>query len=127
MKQLQWHCHKEYGEDEFVVLLGGLHTEKAALTLPGDLLNGCGWVEVISESAVIKKGRAESCFGSSFITRTRESHQVTVAALYYLVSKAYQAGRPIRSLLLLFTTLFLKLIKQGGPSGHCCCCLPPCF
>ena len=57
-KQLQWSYPLEYGEDEIVAMLGGLHIEKAALGMPGELLKGCGWVEMISGSGVYKKVRA---------------------------------------------------------------------
>ena len=41
-KQIQWLFPAEYGEEEFVVLLGGLHLEKASLKLIGHLLRGTG-------------------------------------------------------------------------------------
>ena len=71
-------------------MLGGLHIEKAALGLPGELLKGCGWVEMISGSGVYKKGRAESFLGVSDITRTRRAHQVTAASLYRMLLNAYE-------------------------------------
>jgi len=39
---MQWNWPKVYGEDKFVVLLGGLHIEVACLSTIGDLLDGSG-------------------------------------------------------------------------------------
>ena len=47
-KENQWLFPDTYGEDFVVVLLGGLHLEKAALKMIVHLLKGTGWVEVIS-------------------------------------------------------------------------------
>lgn len=35
-KEIQWKCPQEYGEEKFVILLGGLHIEMAALKTLGD-------------------------------------------------------------------------------------------
>ena len=42
-QQIQWHWPYVYGEDKFVILLGGLHIEMATLTTPGYFLDGSGW------------------------------------------------------------------------------------
>ena len=47
-KQIQWHCPENFGEDKFVVLLGGLHIEMAALRLLGHWLVGSGWVQMLT-------------------------------------------------------------------------------
>ena len=47
-KENQWLFPDKCGEDFVVVLLGGLHLEKAALKMIVHLLKGTGWVEVIS-------------------------------------------------------------------------------
>ena len=80
----------EYGEENFVILMGGLHIEKAALSLVGDLLRNSGWVEVISEAGVFTAGRADAFLVASHITRTRYAHQVTSATLYRLLLTAYE-------------------------------------
>ncbi|GFO25218.1 hypothetical protein PoB_005172300 [Plakobranchus ocellatus] len=41
-KQIQWNWPNDYGEDKFVMLLGGLHLEMASLATIGDLLDGSG-------------------------------------------------------------------------------------
>ena len=43
-KSIQWNWQTEYGEDHFVLILGGLHIEMAALKVIGDWLEDCGWV-----------------------------------------------------------------------------------
>ena len=70
-KKLQWNYPLEYDEGELVAMLGGLHIEKTALGLPGELLKDCGWVEMISESGVFTSGRAQSFLSVSHITRTQ--------------------------------------------------------
>ena len=42
-KIIQWNWPESYGEDKFVILLGGLHIEMATLATLGDLLDGSGW------------------------------------------------------------------------------------
>ena len=39
-KQIQWKRPEIYGEKKFVIILGGLHIEKAALSTVGDWLKG---------------------------------------------------------------------------------------
>ena len=42
-KLIQWNWPDVYAEEKFVILLGGLHIEMAALTTLGDFLDGSGW------------------------------------------------------------------------------------
>ena len=46
-KQVQRFWPESFGEDKFVVMLGGLHIEMAVLRTLGTWLKGSGWVEVI--------------------------------------------------------------------------------
>ena len=41
-KQIQWNWPASHGEDQFVVMFGGLHIEMASLKALGDLLGSCG-------------------------------------------------------------------------------------
>jgi len=66
-------------EDNLVVKLGGLHTEKAALKTIGTWLAGSGWVEVLSQAEITRAGRAESLINCAHIRSTRYAHQVTAA------------------------------------------------
>ena len=54
-KQIQWQW-PEYGEDEFVIMLGGLHIEMAALRSAGTILRDSGWTSTLSEAGVASSG-----------------------------------------------------------------------
>ena len=62
MKQLQWSMDTLYGEDKFVLLHGGLHTELTPYKCQNHWLEGSGWVEVIQESKLASVGVVESFF-----------------------------------------------------------------
>jgi len=51
-KYIQWCWPDKYGEQMFVTMLGGLHTEMNAWKTVGDLLDGSGWTSALSESGV---------------------------------------------------------------------------
>ena len=59
-KQIQWNWPKEYGEDKFVILLGGLHLEMTSLATIGDLLDGSGWTHALAQANIATSGTAES-------------------------------------------------------------------
>lgn len=40
--QIQWNLPTTHGENNLVVMFGGLHIKMAALKMPGDLLEGSG-------------------------------------------------------------------------------------
>ena len=44
-------CPESYGEDKFVILLGG-HIETATLATLGDLLDGSGWTNVLTQAGI---------------------------------------------------------------------------
>ena len=50
-KEIQWSSSTKYTEENYVVVLGGLHIEMCVLKLLGDWLEKCGW---------------DSAFGASF-------------------------------------------------------------
>jgi hypothetical protein len=70
-KQIQWTYPSQFGEERFVVILGGLHTEKALWAAVGDLLQASGWAEKIAEAGVATSGLADACLKAAHITRTR--------------------------------------------------------
>ncbi len=78
-----------FRENQFVVMLGGLHIEMAALKMLGKWLNGSGWTEVMCNAGVATQGVADSFLSASHVTRTRRAHQITAASLYILMKKAY--------------------------------------
>ena len=88
-KKIQWSWPLQYGEDKYVVLLGGLHIEMALLSAMGDWLNGSGWVAVMATANVTTEGRADALQKGSHTSRAQWAHQVTAAALYILQKRAY--------------------------------------
>ena len=89
-KKLQWSLPEECGEDKYVLLLGGLHTEMTALKTLGNFLEGSGWVECLIEAGIASSGVADSFLKASHVTRTRYAHEVTVCALMNLLKKSYE-------------------------------------
>lgn len=88
-KQIQWQW-PEYGEEEFIIMFGGLHIEMAALRSLGSLLQDSGWTSALTEAKVCSSGTAESFLGASSVTRTRHAHQITACSLYRLMQEAYR-------------------------------------
>ena len=88
-KQIQWKWPDQYGEDNLVVMFGGLHIELAALKTLGNWLEGSGWVEALVQAEIATTGKADSYLRASHITRTRRAHQVTASSLYILQQRAY--------------------------------------
>lgn len=70
-KMVQWKWPAAYGEESYVVLMGGLHVEMALWSVLGDLLAGSGWTTALTEADVASSGVAESFLKASHLTRTR--------------------------------------------------------
>ena len=87
-KQIQWHWPDEYGN--FVVMMGALHIEMAALRMVGRILKGSGWTTAIEESGLASAGTTESFLSVANVIKTRRAHQVTVCSLYSLMKAAYE-------------------------------------
>lgn len=85
-----WNFPEKYGEDKYVIMLGGLHIEMAAFKTLGDWFDGSGWTSVLVQSGVASTGVAESFLKVSHLMRTRHAHQVTAASLHVLKKEAYQ-------------------------------------
>ena len=88
-KLIQWNWPSTHGEKKFVLMLGGLHIEMAALKLLGDWLDGSGWTSALVAAEVATRGVADSFIKATHVTRTRRAHQVTAACLFILQNKAY--------------------------------------
>ena len=89
-KKLQWKNQgTEFDEESFLVTLGAMHTEKMLWGVSGDWLDGSGWVTALTNSGIASSGKAQSFIGVHHICRTRYMHQVSVAAIYTLVKRAY--------------------------------------
>lgn len=89
-KKIQWNWKQIYGKEKFVIMMGALHIEMAVLKTLGDLLEDSGWCNLLVDADIASSGKAESFLHASHVTRTRYSHQVTVAALHCLLNKAYE-------------------------------------
>ena len=87
-KQIQWQWPETFGEDKYIVILGGLHIEMAAFMTIGNLLKESGWTAVLTEAGIASSGTAESFLSASSVTKTRLAHQVTACTLYKLLQCA---------------------------------------
>ena len=90
-KQIHWNWPSGYGEDKFVILLGGLHLEMTSVATIGHLLNGSGWTHTLAQANSATPGTAESFLKTTHVTWTRHAHQVTASALLKLLHTAYDA------------------------------------
>ena len=96
-KIIQWNFPGLYGESQFVVMLGGLHIEMAALKALGRCLTGSGWVETLTDAGLSTPGTAESFLTAAHVRRCRHFHEVTAASLYILQHRAYVSYKALRS------------------------------
>src|SRR6218665_71354 len=88
-KLIQWNWPESYGVSKFVIMLGGLHNEMAALKALGSFLGGSGWVEAVTEAGLVTPGSAEALLSASHVRRCRRVHEVTLAALHILQCRAF--------------------------------------
>lgn len=89
MKQIQWHWPNGFGEDKFVILLGGLHIEMAILRMLGHWLDGSGWIQCLVQAGIATLGVAQSFITVAHVKRTRYVHTVTAAALFINLRQLY--------------------------------------
>lgn len=88
---MQWTFPEIFGEDKFVILLGGLHIKMALWAAMGDLLHGTGWAEALAEAGITKTEAASTLFlKQSDPMRTIYAHQVTIVVLDSLLKRAYE-------------------------------------
>ncbi|KAG7170720.1 hypothetical protein Hamer_G013550 [Homarus americanus] len=87
--QIQWNWPENYGEEKFIMILGGLHIEMAALRMALSWLQGSGWAETLVQADIASPGTANSFLKAAHVTRTRRGHQITAATLNILQHKAY--------------------------------------
>lgn len=97
-KYAQWNWSETLGESEYVVVLGGLHTEMALWRMVGDLLEESGWCTALTESGVATAGTADSFLKAAHLTRTRHAHQVTAMTLAKLQRDSFHEMCPERSI-----------------------------
>ena len=94
-KQLQWTMSDIYGEDRYIVMMGGLHIEMASLKMIGQWLTNSGWGCALVQADITTPGRANAILKASHVTRSRYTHQITACALHVLQQKAYDADSSI--------------------------------
>ena len=82
---MQWHWPENYGEENFVIMFGGLHIEMTALKSIRSLLKDSGWTSALVEAGVTSPGTADWFHSASSVTRTRCVHQFTACSLYALI------------------------------------------
>lgn len=90
-KQVQWTWPDTHGEDQFVIMFGGLHIEMAMLKLLGDWLEDSGWTNALVQADIASSGTANSFIHANHVTKTHHAHQVIAASLYTLLQQAYNA------------------------------------
>ena len=91
-KEIQWSSSTPYTEENYVVILGGLHIEMCVLKLLGVWLEKCGWDSALVQASITIVGKANAFLKASHVTRTRYAHQVTAAALYFLQKQAHECS-----------------------------------
>ena len=90
-KSMQWHptTSKDFTEDNYVALMGPLHTEVLTEKLIGDWLRVSGWSKFIINSGFVTSGKADGILETSHITRARYCHEISAVALSVLCNEAY--------------------------------------
>ena len=88
-KQIQWMWPEEYGEESFVVMLGGLHIKMTLLKALGDFLDGSGWTSALVQAEIATAGTSNSFLKVAHVKRTARAHQITACALYKLRQASY--------------------------------------
>ena len=86
---IQWQWPETYGEQKFVIVLGGLHIEMVVWKVLGNWLENSGWVEALIEGNVFTAGVADSLIKVSHVARTKQAHQITASSLALLLHEAY--------------------------------------
>ena len=80
---------EEYGEESFVIMLGGRHIKMALLKVLGDLLDGCGWTSALVQAEIATAGTSNSFLKAVHVKKTARAHQITACALYKLQQASY--------------------------------------
>ena len=89
-KQIRWSWPDTMGEDKYIVMLGGLHTEMAVLNILCEWLDGSGWTTALTEASITRSGKAEALISASHVKCSRYAHQVSLATLHELRLKSYE-------------------------------------
>lgn len=87
--QIQCHWPQQFWEDKFVILMGGLHIQMAALHMLGHWLDESGCVECLVQAGIASSGIAHSILKCSHVKRSRYAHIISAAALYVTLQHQY--------------------------------------
>lgn len=68
-KQIHW---IKFIENQYIIMLGGLHIEIEAFKMLGKWLSCSGWAEAFFHVGVATQGVADSFLAFSHLTRTRK-------------------------------------------------------
>ena len=90
-KRVQWCWPNSVGEDNFVVMFCGLHIKMTLWKTIGELLEGSGWVPILTEAGCASTATVDSFLKCAHLTKTRHAHQVTAMALALLQRKALES------------------------------------
>ena len=92
-KSIQWHptTSEDFTEDNYVALMGPLHTEMITEKLLGDWLRDSGWTEAIINYGFVTSGKADGILKASHITRARYCHEISAVALSVLCNEVYSS------------------------------------
>ena len=72
-------------------MLSGLHIKKTAWKALGRWLNSSGWTTALVQAEITTPGKVCSFLKVSHVSGTKHAHQVTAAAPYTLLQKAYSS------------------------------------
>ncbi len=89
--QIEWQWPKDYGENKFLLMFGGLHLEMTLERSLSSLLQDSGWTAALIEAGVTSSATVDSFLSAASVTKTCQSHQVTACTLYKLLQSAYFA------------------------------------
>ena len=67
-KSIQWEMPDLFGEDNLLLMMGGLHIEMVVANCLGDLLQESGWEKLITEAKVTTSGKALSLLKGKPVT-----------------------------------------------------------
>ena len=86
-KQLQ-RCYPDQCRTLFI-MLGSLHIEMAFMSAIGDWVKESGWTDIFNRAKISTVGRVESFSAGNKVKRTRYAHQVPLASLTSVATKAF--------------------------------------
>ena len=67
-KQIQWEKADLYGDEKYVVMMGGLHVEMASLKMVGYWLDKSGWDSALVQADITSRGRGDVILKAAHIT-----------------------------------------------------------